>query len=98
MKTAHVFTDSDGFVTSENGLSELIKNLQQAKFATKPAISIDEINAFLNPARFCRDEWSDIRSSYFTEMQAAEASGCSKCKKSSITKKYVKALYEKSKS
>lgn len=88
--TAFVFTDDDGLVVSEQGLSDLVTELRRRKSTSLPHA---EWAAFLDLRQACpRGEWAQLRQAYSAEMAASK--NCTNCTKTAITRKYIKLLNE----
>jgi len=91
VKVAYAFIDENGLVLREKGLCELAAAVRAAP--ARP--SAESIKAFLDLNQPCPDpRWEPLRLKFAAELGTAESAGCTKCKRSAISRKYAKTLFD----
>jgi hypothetical protein len=89
-KTATVFTDANGHVTSEHGLSALLTELKRRKnVKSSPTIDQTLTSVFFDMKTPISPNLEKLRKEYAVELKDADNRGCSKCDRAAIYRKYV---------
>lgn len=92
VQIATVFKDLDGNVVSEHGLENLLDELKRRKKAKNPPTMDPEVIAqFFDFNSKTSKKMEELRKKYLIEKADSEASGCSKCDRAAIYRKYAAA-------
>ena len=90
MQIATVFTDTDGNVTSEHGLVDLLEELRRRKkVKTPPTLDPEVADKFFDLTTPTSPNLEKLRQNYLREQAEANSQGCTKCTRSAIYRKYV---------
>jgi hypothetical protein len=95
IRIATVFTDANGHVTSEHGLSSLLDELRRRKkVKTPPSLDPAVTKAFFDLSTPVSPKLEELRQNYLRERNSADSRGCSKCDRAAIYRKYVVKVNE----
>lgn len=90
IQIATVFTDTNGLVTSEHGISSLLSELsRRKKVKTPPTLDPEIVNKFFDLITPVPPKLEELREKYLREQAEAENQGCTKCTRAAIYRKYV---------